>query len=76
MKAVVFPGQGAQRKGMGVELFERYPRLVEQADAVLGYGLHDLCTEGADRLIDTRYTQPALFVTGYLGYLDHGKSVV
>lgn len=71
MKAVVFPGQGAQRKGMGVELFERYPRLVEQADAVLGYSLHDLCTEGADRLIDTRYTQPALFVTGYLGYLDH-----
>jgi trans-AT polyketide synthase/acyltransferase/oxidoreductase domain-containing protein len=71
MKAVVFPGQGAQRKGMGVELFERYPRLVEQADAVLGYSLHDLCTDGADRLIDTRYTQPALFVTGYLGYLDH-----
>lgn len=71
MKAVVFSGQGAQRKGMGVELFERYPRLVEQADAVLGYSLHELCTDGADRLIDTRYTQPALFVTGYLGYLDH-----
>lgn len=71
MKAVVFPGQGAQRKGMGVELFERYPRLVEHADAVLGYSLHALCTDGADRLIDTRYTQPALFVTGYLGYLDH-----
>jgi trans-AT polyketide synthase/acyltransferase/oxidoreductase domain-containing protein len=71
VKAVVFPGQGAQRKGMGVELFERYPRLVEQADAVLGYSLHELCTDDADRLIDTRYTQPALFVTGYLGYLDH-----
>lgn len=71
MKAVVFPGQGAQRKGMGVELFERYPRLVEQADAVLGYSVNELCTDGAERLIDTRYTQPALFVTGYLGYLDH-----
>lgn len=71
MRAVVFPGQGAQRKGMGVDLFERYPRLVAQADAVLGYSLHHLCTDGADRLIDTRYTQPALFVTGYLGYLDH-----
>jgi trans-AT polyketide synthase/acyltransferase/oxidoreductase domain-containing protein len=71
VKAAVFPGQGAQRKGMGVDLFERYPRLLEQADAVLGYSLFDLCTDGADRLIDTRYTQPALFVTGYLGYLDH-----
>jgi malonyl CoA-acyl carrier protein transacylase len=71
MRAVVFPGQGAQRKGMGVELFERYPRLVEQADALLGFSLHALCTDGADKLIDTRYTQPALFMVSYLGYLDH-----
>lgn len=71
MKAIVFPGQGAQRKGMGVELFERYPRLLEQADDLLGFSMHALCTEGADRLIDTRYTQPALFVVCYLGYLDH-----
>ena len=47
MKAVVFPGQGAQRRGMGVDLFERYPRLVEQADAVLGF---DDYPDIADRL--------------------------
>lgn len=71
MRAVVFPGQGAQRKGMGVELFARYPQYVSQADALLGWSLQGLCTDQADKLVNTRYTQPALFMVCYLGYLEH-----
>lgn len=29
MKALIFPGQGAQAAGMGDGLFERYPEIVE-----------------------------------------------
>ena len=36
MKALIFPGQGAQAAGMGEGLFERYPELVETADDVMG----------------------------------------
>ena len=33
MSAVhLFPGQGSQRRGMGADLFERYPDLVAAAD--------------------------------------------
>lgn len=71
MRAVVFAGQGAQREGMGVDLFERHPEQVALADDILGFSLRALCTTEARRLIDTRYTQPALFVVAYLGYLEH-----
>src|SRR5690606_20387684 len=37
----VFPGQGAQAKGMGRDLFDRFPELVERADAVLGYSIRE-----------------------------------
>ncbi|BAJ32803.1 MULTISPECIES: ACP S-malonyltransferase [Kitasatospora] len=66
----VFPGQGAQAKGMGRELFDRYPELVARADAVLGYSVRELCLEDPGRnLRDTRYTQPALYVVNALGWL-------
>ncbi|MET8885153.1 MULTISPECIES: ACP S-malonyltransferase [Streptomyces] len=66
----MFAGQGAQRAGMGAELFERYPRLTQEADAVVGYSLRDLClTGGPDgRLDDTRYTQPAMYVVNALAH--------
>src|SRR5262249_23123302 len=66
----VFPGQGSQRKGMGAHLFEAFPELTAQADDILGYSLKDLClNDPANQLIDTRYTQPALFVVNALTYL-------
>lgn len=66
----VFPGQGSQFKGMGAELFGRYPQLVAQADEILGYSLRRLCLEDPDQLLDqTEYTQPALFVVSALAYL-------
>ncbi len=70
MKAFMFPGQGAQRIGMGAELFAAFPDLVRQADAVLGYSIAELCQEGPlERLTQTQFTQPALFVVNSLAYL-------
>ncbi len=76
MKAVLFPGQGAQRVGMGAELFEALPDLVRRADDILGYSLAKLCLEGpADRLMQTRYTQPAIYAVGALGYLQRRSEI-
>lgn len=70
MKACVFPGQGAQAIGMGKDVFERQRALTDAASDVLGYSIEDLCTCGpVERLNDTRYTQPALYVVNALTYL-------
>ena len=62
--ALLFPGQGAQHLGMGLDLAREYPsarRVFEEADRALGFSLSRLCSEGpAERLNLTEYTQPAL----------------
>lgn len=71
-KAILFPGQGAQFKGMGKRLFEKYPDSVETASRILGYSLRVLCLEDPHRqLHETRYTQPALYVVNALGYRQY-----
>ncbi|MBN7138608.1 malonyl CoA-acyl carrier protein transacylase [Lysobacter enzymogenes] len=78
MKTFVFPGQGSQAKGMGGELFERYPERVRQADAVLGYSIRQLCLDDPDdQLGRTQFTQPALYVVNALSYfarIDDGAA--
>ncbi|MDA5141722.1 ACP S-malonyltransferase [Streptomyces sp. AD681] len=65
--AWLFPGQGAQRRGMGRELFDRYPDAMAAADRILGFSVRELCLgDAAARLTDTRYLQPALFVVNEL----------
>ncbi|MCC2529925.1 ACP S-malonyltransferase [Bacillus velezensis] len=68
MISFVFPGQGSQRIGMGEDLFGRYPELTAKADHILGYSIQELCRDG-ERLNQTQFTQPALYVVNALSYL-------
>lgn len=72
MQVIGFPGQGSQAKGMGSELFARYPELVAQADDVLGYSIERRCVDDPQgQLRNTRFAQPALYVVEALAYLHH-----
>jgi [acyl-carrier-protein] S-malonyltransferase len=64
MIAFVFPGQGAQKVGMGQSLAEHFALcrdVFAEADAALGESLSTLCFEGPeDRLMLTENAQPAI----------------
>ncbi|WP_142785024.1 ACP S-malonyltransferase [Changchengzhania lutea] len=66
MNAYIFPGQGAQFTGMGLDLYENAPlaqELFEKANAILGFNITDTMFEGsADDLKETKVTQPAVFL--------------
>jgi len=66
MKAYIFPGQGAQYTGMGLDLYEKYPiaqELFEKANSILGFSITDIMFEGtAEDLKETKVTQPAIFL--------------
>ncbi|MEZ7813487.1 MAG: ACP S-malonyltransferase [Paracoccaceae bacterium] len=67
MRAFVFPGQGAQKIGMGKSLAEAYPEsrvVFEEVDAALGENLSDLVWNGVpEALMLTQNAQPALMAT-------------
>jgi trans-AT polyketide synthase/acyltransferase/oxidoreductase domain-containing protein len=66
----LFPGQGSQKKGMGAEVFPRFPDEVAAASAILGYPVAEQCLEDpGGMLVQTQYTQPLLFVVSALMYL-------
>jgi trans-AT polyketide synthase, acyltransferase and oxidoreductase domains len=57
---------------MGAELFERFPEQVRIADAEVGYSVVDLCLrDPSNRLNQTLFTQPALYVVNALSLLNH-----
>jgi len=66
--AVIFPGQGAQRVGMGAGLYASQAAVRETFDRaaeVLGYDLASFCLNGPPgELARTRRAQPALFTLG------------
>ena len=67
MIAFVFPGQGSQTPGMGLDVAESYPaaqEVFDQADAALGFGLSEICHRGSRQdLALTANTQPAILTT-------------
>jgi [acyl-carrier-protein] S-malonyltransferase len=66
MNAYIFPGQGAQFTGMGLDLYEKFPeaqKLFEKANTILGFSITDIMFEGsAEDLKQTKVTQPAIFL--------------
>jgi [acyl-carrier-protein] S-malonyltransferase len=66
MKAYIFPGQGAQFSGMGLDLYENSPlaqELFENANDILGFNITDIMFEGSkEDLQETKVTQPAIFL--------------
>jgi len=76
--AHVFPGQGSQSVGMGLDLYRNYDAakaVFEQADKAVGFSLSKLCFEGPeDELIKTVNAQPAI-VTVSFACLEASRSL-
>lgn len=65
MKALIFPGQGAQFSGMGKDLYQydEGKMLFERANEIIGFRISDIMFGGSDEeLRETRVTQPAIFL--------------
>ena len=64
--AVVFPGQGTQRHGMGKDFFEAAAasrQAFEEASDALGWDVGDLCFGSSERLHLTEFAQPCILAT-------------
>ena len=62
--AFVFPGQGAQKVGMGKDFYDNYDvakKMFKEADEALGYSIMKMCLEGPEEDLKlTANTQPAI----------------
>lgn len=77
-KAYIFPGQGAQFVGMGLDLYEKSSEakmLFEQANAILGFSITNVMFGGTEEdLKQTKVTQPAIFLHSVILSKILGKS--
>ena len=66
MKAYIFPGQGAQFSGMGLDLYNQSDiakELFDSANSILGFKITEIMFNGsAEDLKQTKVTQPAIFL--------------
>lgn len=67
--AYVFPGQGSQLVGMGLDLYHNFSsarEVFEEADDALGFPLSRLCFEGTEEeLAQTVNAQPAILTVSF-----------
>ena len=64
--AFIYPGQGAQKIGMGKDFYETKPnarRIYDEADKVLDFDIKNICFEENELINNTKYTQAALVTT-------------
>ena len=66
MRAYIFPGQGAQFTGMGLDLYNNSilaKEYFEKAYNILGFSITDIMFQGTpEQLKETKVTQPAIFL--------------
>jgi [acyl-carrier-protein] S-malonyltransferase len=72
MVVAIFPGQGSQASGMGLDLAQNFAvarQVFEEADDALGFSISRLCFEGpAEELQLTENTQPAILTTSVAAF--------
>jgi [acyl-carrier-protein] S-malonyltransferase len=75
MKGLLFPGQGAQHPGMGLELYQNDQKaraIFDEANDIMGFNISKVMFEGSDEdLRRTDITQPALFIHGVAVHAAH-----
>ena len=68
MRAVLFPGQGSQYVGMGLDFYEKFDlvkKIFETVDKTLGFSLSNIILNGPEaKLKLTQNTQPAIMAIG------------
>lgn len=67
MSVFIFPGQGAQFKGMGKALFSQFPKMVDCANQLLGYDLNAMVD--SEEIHQTYVTQPLIYCISCLSWL-------
>jgi [acyl-carrier-protein] S-malonyltransferase len=62
--AWVFPGQGSQAVGMGIDLLDlpAAKAKFDQAEQILGWSVAEICQNPDNKVSQTLYTQPCLYV--------------
>jgi [acyl-carrier-protein] S-malonyltransferase len=67
--ALIFPGQGIQRVGMGKDLYEKFPiakKLYDEADKLLGFSIKEISFNGPEEVLtESKNAQVAILLNSY-----------